>query len=538
MENTDRKYCRNLLIPSRLITREVRVGEVPMGAEQPVRIQSMTNTATLDITGTVEQASRLFELGCDYVRITARNRHEALALKKIKKLLKERGWARPLIADIHFNPEVALLAAPLVEKIRINPGNYSDRPGKKGHKQEWSEQEYREELERAAERLFPLIQLCKSEGTAIRVGTNHGSLSRRILSRYGNTAEGMVQSAMEFVRLISGMGFHQLVLSMKSSNIRTMLQATRRLVNVMHAEGFDYPLHLGVTEAGAGQDGLIRSAAGIGALLLDGIGDTIRVSLTGDPEQEVGPARYLASLMPQSGGPEGDQVPFDLYADPFFYQRQSSENWENLGGGFPIQIYNSEQEIPEGFPQSHIIPASLPEARKKILQMKSQGVSAPLIIRFKGGGEHAGQELLHFSAEAAALLADGYGDAVWFDAPHPAPAARTGAGETLLQVMGLTRTKAEYISCPTCGRTEFNIMKVLEEVRALTSHMKHLKIAVMGCIVNGPGEMADADYGIVGMGKESVALYAGGKLVMKGVSEEEAAKKLFEIITGNKYNAG
>ena len=383
-------YCNSFFQYSRRLSREVYVGAVPLGGENPVRIQSMTNTDTMDIAATVRQSIRMIEAGCEYVRITTPNMKSVESLAQIKKKLRQNGFNTPLIADVHFNVNVALEAARIAEKIRINPGNYSD---KNTGKVNFSPTEYSQAIERIRENITPLIHVCQQHGTALRIGSNQGSLSERIVSRYGDTPEGMVEAAMEFVRICADLDFHNLVLSMKSSNTRTMVFATRLLVQRLAEESFNYPLHLGVTEAGVGEDGRIKSAVGIGTLLMDGIGDTIRVSLTETPENEVAP-------------------------------------------GFSI----------------------LQAARAR------------------------------FSHE-------------------------------------------ELISCPSCGRTQFDIIGAVAEIREKTRHLKDITIAVMGCIVNGPGEMAGADYGYVGSGKGKVTLFKGNKAVLKNIPQEEAVERLMRLIT-------
>jgi (E)-4-hydroxy-3-methylbut-2-enyl-diphosphate synthase len=371
----------------RFITKVVNIGDVPLGGDNPIRVQSMTNTNTLDTKATVKQAIALKEAGAEYVRITAQSIKEAENLKNIKNQLSRRGCNVPLIADVHFNPRIAEIAAGIVEKVRINPGNYIDIKDLRSEEQTTKNEQRRT--------IAPLIKICKAHGTALRIGVNHGSLSGRIITKFGDTPEGMVESAMEFIRLCSDLNFHSLVVSMKASNVKIMVNSTRLLVGKMKAEGMNYPIHLGVTEAGEGEDGIIRSAAGIGALLVDGIGDTIRVSLTGDPVKEI-----------------------------------------------PV-AYN------------------------------------------------------------------------------------------ILQSTGARISKTEYISCPTCGRTHFDIVKTLKEIKAKTSHLKGIKIAVMGCIVNGPGEMADADYGYVGSGKGKITLYKRRQIIKKNIPEASAVRELLELINKN-----
>jgi (E)-4-hydroxy-3-methylbut-2-enyl-diphosphate synthase len=380
---------------SRFPTRVIRIGDIPMGGNHPVRVQSMTNTDTMDTESTVAQAIRMIEAGCEYVRIAVPGRKEVENLKDIRKKLFKNGYKTPLIADVHFNPKIAEMAAEIVEKVRINPGNYTDKTEMLDAGYWMLDKNYQEELENIARKLNPLLKICKMNGTAIRIGTNHGSLSHRIMERYGDTPLGMVESALEFARICEDQGFHEIVLSMKSSSTRVMIQANRLLVERMKQEKMDYPIHLGVTEAGAGEDGRLKSAIGIGSLLADGIGDTIRVSITETPEKEI-----------------------------------------------PVA----------------------------------------------------------------------YG---------------------ILQSVGIRITKTEYISCPSCSRTLFDIEEAVEQVKAKTSHLKGLKIAIMGCIVNGPGEMADAHYGYVGTGKEKINLYKGQSLVKKNVDAAEALEELIALIKEN-----
>jgi len=380
------------MISSRFPTRVVNIGTVPLGGHHPIRVQSMTNTDTLDTNATVAQAIRMIDAGCEYVRIAVAGIMEAENLRNIKNELHKRGYKTPLIADVHFNPNIAEIAAAIVEKVRINPGNYLDKKRKLDAGYWMLDKNYKRELEEIAKRIAPLVSICKEHGTAIRIGTNHGSLSDRIMERYGDTPDGMVESALEFARICKGFAFHELVLGMKASNVRVMIAANRLLVERMKEEQMNYPIHLGVTEAGSGEDGRIKSAIGIGSLLADGIGDTIRVSITEDPEYEI-----------------------------------------------PVA----------------------------------------------------------------------YG---------------------ILQATGVRITKTEFISCPSCARTLFNIQEVLEKVKARTGHLKGLKIAVMGCIVNGPGEMADADYGYVGAGRGKVMLYKRQELVKKNVDESMALEELIRLI--------
>jgi (E)-4-hydroxy-3-methylbut-2-enyl-diphosphate synthase len=554
----------------------IQIGDLLMGGTEAVRIQSMTNTPTMDTLATVEQTERLVRCGCEMVRITARNTTEAANLSNIRKELYRRGCRVPLIADIHFNPEAALTAARIVEKVRINPGNYCDRP-KKGRT--FSAAEYDSELERIAERLQPLITVCSEEGTAIRVGTNHGSLSQRILDRYGNTAEGMVESAMEFVRIIHGMGFRKLVLSMKSSDIRIMLESCRLLFARMRHEGFAYPLHLGVTEAGAGEDGIIRSACGMGPLLADGIGDTIRVSLTGDPETEIPVACKLAELFAGQRENPLDQAllnykeyrPKESFAVKVIGPQEypvSAEDWRVLRSNGKTLIAEAASDQPQeypvfsGFQEYHN--DSCPKSRMVFIDTRNdiqqvlencehlnsqvslivdagaQGASAfmnkisekkndaSLVLRLDAETRQSDDARIYLAAKSSCILEKWRMHALWFESSDPKIAYESAL--SILQSYGIRRSRAEFISCPSCGRTEFNISAVLDEVKQKCSHLKHLKIAVMGCIVNGPGEMSDADYGCVGMGNEEVALYRHGEIVKKHVSRDLCVEELITII--------
>ncbi len=613
-----------------------------LGGENPVRIQSMTNTDSNDIDSTVSQCIQLTDAGCELIRITAQGEREARNLALIKEQLRKKGYQVPLAADIHFNPKAAEIAATIVDKVRINPGNYTDRiaPGKF----EFSDKEYELELEHIAERISPLLQICKHHGTAIRIGTNHGSLSKRIMNRYGDTPLGMVESALEFARICESFGFRNLVLSMKSSNVRVMVQATRLLVHRMIQENLDFPLHLGVTEAGDGEDGIIKSAAGIGALLEDGIGDTIRVSLTGDPVKEIPVAKEIAGRYNcglriadcgmgetedgAKGVPSGEtedgrmsavgskqeavgtsaplsardmaaehsalststplsardmaaEHPAPLSArdmaaehsalitstplsardmtteraarstqhdnelDPFSYRKRKSIVAGSIGGDEPVQVIagslNSACLIDEAGQQCGILlleyfdkiiiaSGTARETRLLLLSPPFDNDNQPLLIT----NNYSTNNLLPFQVNAAidfgALLIDGLGDAILLQAPmlDSDVVNRTAFG--ILQATRSRITRTEFISCPSCGRTLFDIEETLKQVKAATGHLKGLKIAVMGCIVNGPGEMADADYGYVGAGKGRITLYKGVNMIRKNIPEVEAIHALVELI--------
>ena len=448
----------------------IQIGDMAVGGNHPVRIQSMTNTNTLDTAATVAQCIRLYEAGCEMVRITAPGIKEAENLLNIKKELNERGILIPLIADIHFNPKAAELAAQIVEKVRINPGNYVDR--NKG-KVDYSEKEYKLELEKIADRLSPLIKICKANETAIRIGTNYGSLSKRILAKYGNTPRGMVESAMEFVQICNDFGFRSLVLSMKASRVKIMIEANKLLAERLIESGHYYPLHLGVTEAGNGDEARIKSAAGIGSLLASGIGDTIRVSLAEEPEAEIPVAKRLVN----------------------YYAR-------------------NENSIHQNKPKTSIIR----ESGFPILKMQYPGILF--------------DELLIRSTVDFTLLQQEtkFKDIQITNQKKTSDSQLETLGKTILQALGIRHFKTDFIACPSCGRTQFNLIAALEKVKKQTSHLKNLTIAVMGCIVNGPGEMADADYGYVGAGAGKVTIYKGSSPVLKNIEEKEAIQALIDLI--------
>ena len=553
---------------SNLNTRIVKIGNVPLGGNNPIRIQSMTNTNTMDTKATVEQSIKLIEAGCEYVRITAPGIKEAENLAIIKKELTKSGFDVPLIADIHFNPKVAETAARIVEKIRINPGNYSD---KKNFKQiEYTDKEYNLELERISDRFLPLLKVCKEYGTVIRIGSNRGSLSDRIMNRYGDTPEGMVESAMEFVRICEAFNFHNIVLSMKASNIKIMVFACRLLVNKMMEEGMNYPLHLGVTEAGDGDEGRIKSAAGVGALLDDGIGDTIRVSLTEDPVKEVPVAKIIAERykgkrqltkenneeistnpflyrkretitvgiiggdnVPVIIGPESfrDSANFDFKLSEFF----NNTDFEILKIDKPKLEKSQIEELKKSKNSVLIIESDfevpINSFRKVFFELTANNCKTPVIIKRNYKNLNKDKFLVYSSSDIASLFVDGFGDGICLESDIDAELI-SKTSFNILQATGNRITKTEFISCPSCGRTNYNIQKVLEEVKEKCSDFKGLKIAVMGCIVNGPGEMADADYGVVGSGKNKVNLYKKQNVIKKNVNEEDATDLLVKLING------
>jgi len=462
-------------------SNRIHIGSLSLGGDASIRLQSMTNTDTLDVEASVAQVIRIIEAGGDMVRLTTQGEKEAEALALIKKEVWKAGFDTPLIADVHFNPKVAEFAAGIVAKVRINPGNYVDKRAS-FKSVVLSDKEYAEELERIHARLLPLINKCLATGTAIRIGVNHGSLSDRIMTRYGNTPEGMAISAMEFIRIMAAENFHKLVLSMKSSNSLIMIEATKLLVKMMHDEGYAYPLHLGVTEAGEGEDGRIRSALGIGALLRQGIGDTIRVSLSEPPENEIPVARIIvkaASLARISSTARRSEVKVG-----------SVPNYGEKGQYTLFLKYNIKN--PEELTIKAAVDSSVELIERKATDLEiDNGTNLP--------------------AERIQSIKDG-----------------------ILQVARIKITRNDYISCPTCGRTKFDLTAAVEKVKKATSHLKGLKIAIMGCIVNGPGEMADADYGYIGSANGKVHIYKGRDAVFKNVPEDEAIDKLLQLIEQDK----
>ena len=568
------RYCNSISNFSRFKTRIVDIGGVPLGGDHPIRIQSMTSTRTLDTKATVEQSIRMIKAGCEYVRIATPGIKEVENLRNIKQELKQRGYTTPLIADIHFNPEAAELAATIVEKVRINPGNYAD--SRKNVISEYTDSEYNAELERIRERVRPLIEICKLHGTALRVGSNHGSLSERIKNKYGNTPLGMVESALEFIRICENMDFHNLVVSMKSSNIKITVQATRLLVSKMMAEGMNYPVHLGVTEAGEGEDGRIKSAAGIGSLLADGIGDTIRVSLTEDPEKEIPVAVTLLQHYIQLPGKTPEEE-FTPSYDPFYYKRRETIEIDGIGGSnppvvitdaddltFPNRRMNirtfldfEEKDLEKFKDQTTVLILedltfpNLPLDVNTLLNLKEKNlekfnisgfrkafnlltkfdIRIPVILKLDYSGLSKDEFLLFSTADFSALHIDGFGDGIWLTADEKIPLDFIKETSlNILQANGTRISKAEYISCPSCGRTTYDIQKAVARIRAATSHLKGLKIGIMGCIVNGPGEMADAHYGYVGSGKRKISLYKGKDCVMRNIDEIDAVDALIELI--------
>lgn len=657
------QYCNSLTAYQRFITREVKVGNLTIGGGHPIRVQTMTTTDTMDTDKTVEQVIKCIKAGAELVRITAPSKTDAENLAQIKAALNAKGYTVPLVADIHFTPNAAEIAATIVEKVRVNPGNYVDK--KKFEQIEYTDAEYLEEIERIRERFSPLVLICKEHGTAMRIGTNHGSLSDRIMSRYGDTANGMVESAMEFLRIARNLDYHQIILSMKSSNPQVMVQAYRLLLQQMqHEFGESYPLHLGVTEAGDGEDGRIKSAIGIGTLLEDGIGDTIRVSLTEDPELEI---PVCMDIIKRYNGLIANSIlPIDkLTYNPFVYTKRASSSIENIGlGHVPVVIsdlshlqnidrtnleaigynynastdkwniadaaadymYTGDQLIHFDLPgtlriiinQANWEPTigmqkyfplfdwndflsssnksssinfvmidcystnatigddqllaiardptvvfclssrlqnAMPAVRRMIVKLMELHIDAPVILMTDSNWNTADEHLIHFAIETGALLLDGMGDGIFLGLSEQVYANATKSAGEMGQVSGrnyvnnatieqflnstsfgilqATRTrisKTEYISCPSCGRTLFELQETTAKIRKVTNHLKGLKIAIMGCIVNGPGEMADADFGYVGSGVGKITLYKGKEVMKRNINSTIAVDELVKLL--------
>ena len=631
------QYCNSLTEYSRFFTRVVQIGDIPMGGNNPIRIQSMTTTDTMDTIATVEQTIRMVNAGCEYVRITAPGIKEAENLANIKSELAKRGYKVPLIADIHFTPNAAEAAARIVEKVRVNPGNYIDR--KNFQTIEYTEAEYNAEIDRIRQRFSPLVRICKEYGTAMRIGTNHGSLSDRIMSRFGDSPLGMVESALEFVRICEELDYHNIVLSMKASNTQVMVQAYRLLVQKMQEEGMNYPLHLGVTEAGDGEDGRVKSALGIGTLLEDGLGDTIRVSLTEEPEHESPVAIMLAERYKNRQGHKPIKPIAENPVNPVTYKRRKTIELTHFGGSnvprviadyqnTPLHstntlsnigyhydaltdkwsmtdsaadfIYMGKQTASFNLPQSlraiydfdfwkenklfvkgfplftaaeysnhkseggvfNFVSMSiddmtsellqlmkndasvvlvldtnnahgLAEQRRACIELMNAGVEHPVVLRRNYSGVSYEQFMLYSATDFGGLLIDGLGDGVWVTGLDDAVIGKEVCNRILFGILQAARTrisKTEYIACPSCGRTLFDLVETTNRIRVRTEHLKGVKIAVMGCIVNGPGEMADADYGYVGSGPGKITLYRGKEVVKKSVPSAQAVDELIALI--------
>lgn len=557
-----------------------------LGGDAPIRLQSMTNTDTNDIIGSVEQCIKIITAGGELVRLTAQGVREAESLKHIKDSLVKKGYGQPVVADIHFNPRAAFEAALHVDKVRINPGNFTD-PAKRFEEIDYSDQAYAEELEKVREKFVPFIERCRENGTAIRIGVNHGSLSDRIMSRYGDTSGGMVESCMEYLRIAKEQNFHHIVISIKSSNTRVMVHTVRLLIATMNDEGMHFPLHLGVTEAGEGEDGRIKSAVGIGALLNDGIGDTIRVSLSEDPEKEIPVAKMLLDHVTAAAAEDAaDSFPVSDY-HPYEYVKNKSVSVLNIGGdhlplvigeafnsgdlnvpqpdwlwkegklthtinGHQSRITNDKDDLADfllldvaeiktknfgaSFGSHKIIVLTTRKANKMVqfrsavFQLRGMGINSPLI--FKAEYNTADQTLFQLSsaADLGALFLDGLGDGIWLVNHLLDPEVVTKTSFGILQAARSRMTKTEFISCPGCGRTLFQLKPTIDKVKAATSHLKGLKVGIMGCIVNGPGEMADADYGYVGAGKGKISLYKSKECIERNIPEAEAVERLVALI--------
>ncbi len=584
-------FCPDPLAYHRRLTREVKVGKVGVGAHHPIRVQSMITCDTMDTEACIEQTVQLAGVGCQIVRITAPTVKDAKNLQYIKKGLLDRGCDIPIVADIHFKPEAAMEAAQWVEKVRINPGNYAD--SKKFAIKEYTDEQYQSELERIRERFSPLVLLCKERGISMRIGTNHGSLSDRIMNRYGDSPLGMVESALEFARIARDLGFHDFIFSMKASNPKVMISAYRLLVARLNQAGPDwnYPVHLGVTEAGDGEDGRIKSAIGIGSLLADGIGDTVRVSLTEDSVYEIPVAKELVSeynrrqATPTSEFKSGVELSFD----PFSFVRRLSERTSlppadsgkadatgmHVGGEETIRVIVRQKTFaqvahkldrmgdfqPEATVESANVAAIDPRDAEEVGRINSQtkpqlvtikdGVDLPVITAYRILAEKLDsrhpillkdsfaastdptrpflQTLLESSTNIGALLCDGIGDAILVQGEE-APGQSLRLAYNILQAAGARIFKTDYVACPSCGRTLFNLQTTTARIKAATNHLKGVKIAIMGCIVNGPGEMADADFGYVGGAPGKVNLYVGKKPVKFNIPEAEAVDRLVDLI--------
>lgn len=633
MSKSNTPYCPDYLNRKRFSTREVHVGPVTFGGNYPIRVQSMTTTDTMDTEASVEESIRMIDAGCELVRLTAPSKKDAENLANIKTALQERGYDTPLVADIHFTPNAAEIAAKIVEKVRVNPGNYADK--KRFEEIDYTDDSYQAELDRIEEKFTPLVELCKERGTAMRIGTNHGSLSDRILSRYGDTPEGMVESAMEFLRICQKNDYHEIVLSMKASNTLVMVQAYRLLVSTMRENGMNYPLHLGVTEAGDGEDGRIKSAVGIGALLEDGLGDTIRVSLTEKPEAEMPVAQKLLQKLDNQHikvfNTTNNQP---LTYSPFSYNRRVTTAIDNVGDhhvpvviadlskidtikqshffGFgynysiPLDKWNIadqaadmvyigsnqlEFEVPgtlkvivnydnwkerysshssfiplleksdlvdfqsnkmflvkhlaentdvsylKNHPNAVILLDSAYVNKAQLyrsirIELDNAGIKNPVILTSNPETSDPESYQLWASSDLGVSFIDGFGDGIWLMGEQSTQLINA----TSFGILQATRTrisKTEYISCPSCGRTLFDLQETTAKIRSKTSHLKGIKIGIMGCIVNGPGEMADADYGYVGTGPGKIHLYKEKTVVRKNVPEENAVEALIDLIREN-----
>lgn len=534
-------------------THEVNIGGVPLGGDNPIRVQSMTSTSTMDTEGSVAQIKRIVDAGGEYVRLTAQGVREAENLGEISARLRADGVTTPLVADIHFNPRAAFAAASRVEKVRINPGNFVD-PGRVFKKIEYTDEEYAAELQRIETALVPFLDLCREHSTAIRIGVNHGSLSDRIMSRYGDTPAGMVESAMEFLRVCRKHDFSDVVISIKASNVAVMVETVRRMVKAMDAENMDFPLHLGVTEAGDGEDGRIKSAVGIGSLLMDGIGDTIRVSLSEEPECEIPVARailaHIDEVADAGGGFEHYGYPAEVDAcaptrrksawNGTVTQVAGLDRLPETDSSLTIDIENDDWNdaldriaaennalvVIEGRRADRAL-----RAKSFVNAMSQRGLENPVIVSFSYDTDDADALTIAASIDFGYLLLSGIADGISVNSSgHFDREFLNRLSLNILQAARLRMSKTEYISCPGCGRTLYDLQSTLRDIKAATSHLKGLKIGVMGCIVNGPGEMADADYGYVGAGVGRVSLYKGKECIEKNIPATEAIPRLIALI--------
>lgn len=545
-------------------TVEVKVGNVGIGGDNPIRIQSMTNTSTMDTPASVAQCERICDAGGDIVRLTAQGVREAENIGKIRAELRDKGVTVPLVADIHFNPKAAFEAARQVEKVRINPGNFVD-PGRTFKKISYTDEEYAEELQKIDDALTPFLKLCKENGTAVRIGVNHGSLSDRIMSRFGDTPAGMVESAMEFLRVCRKRDFNDVVISIKASNVRVMVETVRRLVRAMDAEDMHFPLHLGVTEAGDGEDGRVKSAVGIGTLLAEGIGDTIRVSLSEAPENEIPVAKYIAdyiSSWQSAPSVTGELAPGYDAVNP---HRRLTTAVDGIGGdNAPVVVGTNstakyyQDSTPDRFADDWIdyvtveapcnddILRAIPADKVVVLtsgnpnyqaavsatvhRMEALGLKNPVVLKVSYTGVPENEVMLRAAIDLCAPVMNGLTDGLWIESDVMSSAALSHLAFGILQSARMRISRTEYIACPGCGRTLFNLESTLKKVKEATGNLKGLKIGVMGCIVNGPGEMADADYGYVGAGVGKVSLYKGKECIEKNIPEEKAVERLLEFI--------
>ncbi|OFX28230.1 MAG: 4-hydroxy-3-methylbut-2-en-1-yl diphosphate synthase [Bacteroidetes bacterium GWA2_32_17] len=540
-------YIQPYTTYSRFKTKEVNIGGIALGGNNPIRIQTMTNTNTLDTKTTVEQITRIYNAGADYVRLTVQGIKEAKNLPFIIKELEKNKIKIPLIADVHYNPKVAEITAQIVSKVRINPGNYTDI-SKSANQINFTEKQFAEEKEKIRNNLLPLINICKQNGTAIRIGINHGSLSWRIVSKYGNTPKGMVASAMEFIEICEQENFNNIVLSMKASNPLTMIYANRLLVQKMHESNLNYPIHLGVTEAGLGEDGRIKSSIGIGLLLLEGIGDTVRVSLTEAPEKEIPVAKAIIketkTIINSNNITQNDNWNYNSFS----FERRQTNSIKNIGGNnSPILIFtdfksknilkqdiNNIEEL-NNLSLNIIETDNIYHFRNKINELDKNGNKNPVILKIDIKNFIEEEVLYRLSIVAGGLFADGRLDGFWITGTNNKNSEKIiQIAYSILQASRARITKTEYVSCPSCGRTLFDIEKAVKEVMNATKQFAGLKIAVMGCVVNGPGEMADSDYGYVGAGNGKVNIYKGNERVLQNVPEEIAVKELVKIINSVK----